>query len=126
MPFYAAPISDITRFAFLQKATKVGPKDQTAIKEYADIDEAKLVQDDACKADADLPPAVAAIIQDIADQLRFNLRKEEASNQRVLMRRYSATFRYLKDEPIDPDDTNPVVEEEAFSPHETSQVFRNL
>ena len=41
------------------------------------------------------------LIDDIAAELRFNLRKKDPASRRRIMRTYGVKFRYLKGEPVE-------------------------
>lgn len=56
------------------------------------------VYNDAQNAIAALRPQVDVLIQEVIDQLRFNLRKEDGPGQRRVMRLYGAYFRLLPGE----------------------------
>ncbi len=72
--------------------------------EVKDVAMADRAYDEAQKAVAALRPQADELITDVVAELRFTLRKQEASNQRRTMRTYGAHFRYLEGEPPDPDD----------------------
>lgn len=72
--------------------------------EVKDVAMADRAYNEAQKAVAALRPQADELIADVVAELRFTLRKEEASNQRRMMRTYGARFRYLEGEPLDPGD----------------------
>ncbi len=41
------------------------------------------------------------LIDDIAAELRFNLRKKDPASRRRIMRTYGVKYRYLKGEPVE-------------------------
>ncbi len=54
------------------------------------------------------------LVAEVMAELRFNLRKKDASTQRRIMRTYGAIFSYLAGEPVDEDDVaQGAAEEEA-------------
>ena len=53
------------------------------------------------------------LIAEVMAELRFNLRKKDASTQRRIMRTYGATYSYLLGEPVDMDDAAAEVEASA-------------
>ena len=77
---------------------------ETARQEVADIDLADKAHDQAQEALALLRPQADEIIQEVIDELRFALRKQDAPSQRRIMRRYGARFHYLPDETPDADE----------------------
>jgi hypothetical protein len=62
------------------------------------------VYDQAQEAVAALRPEADTLIQEIADQLRFNLRKKDEPSQRRIMRSYGAHFTYASGETPDPEE----------------------
>jgi hypothetical protein len=77
----------------------------TAAQQEADqVAPADRAYDEAQEAVAALRPQADELIQDVMDELRFNLRKRDAPSQRRIMRTYGASFSYLPGEPSDPDD----------------------
>jgi hypothetical protein len=77
----------------------------TAAQQEADeVAPADRAHDEAQEAVADLRPQADELIQDVVDELRFNLRKRDAPSQRRIMRTYGASFSYLPGEPADQDD----------------------
>jgi len=50
------------------------------------------------------PLSLSALVDDVMAELRFHLRKLEASSQRRVMRTYGARYDYLKGEPADADE----------------------
>lgn len=59
--------------------------------------------DTAQEAVSTLRPQADALIQDVMDQLRFNLRKKDEASQRRIMRTYGAKFTYASGETPDED-----------------------
>jgi hypothetical protein len=84
---------------------------QAAVSESADVALADRAYDQAQEAVAALRSLADALIAEVVEQLRFNLRKKDAPGQRRIMRTYGARFRYLPGEPVDPDDPLPGGEE---------------
>ncbi len=84
---------------------------QAAVSEAADVALADRAYDQAQEAVEALRSPADALIAEVVDQLRFNLRKKDAPSQRRVMRTYGARFRYLSGEPVDPDDPLPGGEE---------------
>ncbi len=72
--------------------------------EVKDVAMADRAYSEAQKAVAALRPRADELIAEVIAELRFTLRKEEASNRRRTMRTYGARFRYLKGETRDADD----------------------
>jgi len=77
---------------------------EAAIKQVDDVAPADHAYDEAQAAVETLRPEADELIQEVMDELRFNLRKLDAPSQRRIMRLYGARFRYLPGEPADPDD----------------------
>jgi len=75
----------------------------TAAQQEADeVAPADRAYDEAQEAVAALRPQADELIQEVVDELRFNLRKHDAPSQRRIMRTYGASFSYLPGEPADP------------------------
>jgi hypothetical protein len=79
----------------------------SAIAEANDVVAADRAYD---KAQAELDtyrPKADALIQEVRDVILFGTRRMDAPSQRRILRTYGAQFRYLPDEPLDVDETNP-------------------
>jgi hypothetical protein len=69
--------------------------------EAADVAGADRTYDVAQELVAGLRPQADMLIQEVMDELRYQLRKKDSAGQRRIMRTYGATFRYLAGEPED-------------------------
>jgi len=79
----------------------------TTRKEISEIAPADRTYDAAQQAVAALRPKADELISEIMDELRFKLRRRDASGQRRVMRSYGANFKYLPGEPIEDITTPP-------------------
>ncbi len=77
-----------------------------ARKEAADVVPADEAHDRAQTAIDALRAQANELIADVMEELRFHLRKEEASSQRRVMRTYGAHFTYNPGDPRDMDDVD--------------------
>ncbi|MCA9934065.1 MAG: hypothetical protein H6662_16275 [Ardenticatenaceae bacterium] len=75
-----------------------------ARREAADVVPADEAYDRAQAAIEAMRAQANELIDDVLDELRFHLRKEEAASQRRIMRTYGAKFGYRPGEPRDMDD----------------------
>ena len=88
----------------------------TALELQAVLDSAIAEANDAVSADrdydlaqarlAEFRPRADELIQEVRDVIMFATRRMDAPSQRRILRSYGATYRYLPDEAVDPDDTN--------------------
>lgn len=83
-----------------------------ARREISEVAPADQAYDRAQAAVASLREQVDELIDDIADELLFNLRKLDAASQRRVLRSYGFTFDYAPGEPVDPEDRNTEVSNE--------------
>jgi hypothetical protein len=88
-------------------AAEVAAQLTLAQAEVNQVSEADRAYDQA-QATVAAPRAQAdALIQDVMEQLRFNLRKQDEASQRRIMRSYGVKFTYGSGETPDPDDPTP-------------------
>jgi hypothetical protein len=85
-------------------AAQIQIKLEAAQKEAEEVAMRDRDLDEAQQVVADSRPRAEALIYEVMDQLRFNLRKLDAPSQRRIMRSYGATFTYAAGEPVDADD----------------------
>ena len=71
--------------------------------EAADVAGADRAYDEAQEAAENLREHADDLIDDIAAELRFNLRKKDPASRRRIMRTYGVKYRYLKGEPVEAD-----------------------
>jgi hypothetical protein len=128
------PTLDDTREAWIQLGKQIVAGDAqavlagfaavaepSALELQAVLDTAISETDDVVSADRDYDIAQANLaafrapademVADVRAAILYAARKMDAPSQRRILRTYGATYRYLPDEPIDPDDTNPEVGE---------------
>ena len=84
-------------------AAEVAAALATAKAETVDVAAAQANLDEAQVAIAQLRPEADALIDDVMQQIRFALRKQDAPSQRRILRLYGAQFRYLPGEPVEID-----------------------
>ena len=84
-------------------AAEVAAQLANARAEAAQVGGTDRVYDQAQESAAALRPEADSLIQEIMDQLRFNLRKKDEPSQRRIMRSYGARFTYASGETPDPD-----------------------
>jgi hypothetical protein len=77
----------------------------TANTVAGNVPQSDRIYDDSQKAVATLRPQADELIGDVMGDLRYNLRKQDAPNQRRIMRTYGATFIPLPGETPVPDPT---------------------
>lgn len=75
--------------------------------EADDVSGADRAYDTAQELVAGLRPQADELVQEVMDELRFQLRKKDAAGQRRIMRTYGATFRYLPGEPEEIEEATP-------------------
>jgi len=74
---------------------------EKARKEKSDVAMADRDYDESQAAVEKLRTKADELIQDVLDELRFNLRKLDDSSARRIMRSYGVTYKYLPGEPVD-------------------------
>jgi hypothetical protein len=88
-------------------AAEVAAQLALAQAEFNQVGNTDRAYDVAQEAVSTLRPETDALIQEIMDQLRFNLRKKDDASQRRVMRSYGAKFTYASGETPDADDSTP-------------------
>ncbi len=88
-------------------AAQVAEKLTQAKAEVQDVAMTDREYSQAQKAVASGRARAEELTYEIMDQLRFNLRREEAANRRRVMRSYGATFAYADGEQVDAEDAAP-------------------
>ena len=84
-------------------ATELKAQIDNARTEAADVAGADRAYDEAQEAAENLREHADDLIDDIAAELRFNLRKKDPASRRRIMRTYGVKYRYLKGEPVEAD-----------------------
>ena len=82
-----------------------------AEREYNDVAGADRSYDMEQADIAEMRKGAENLIADVMDELRLTLRKMDMPSQRRVQRSYGAKFKYLKGEEVDPDDTEPIIDE---------------
>ena len=80
---------------------------ERARKELSDVAGADREYDKAQEVVSGLRSGADELIDEVVDELKFNLRKMDDSSRRRIMRTYGVQYRYLKGEPQDTDDPTP-------------------
>ena len=84
-------------------ATELKAQIDNARTEADDVAGADRAYDQAQEAASGLREQADDLIDDIAAELRFNLRKKDPASLRRIMRTYGVKYRYLKGEPVEAD-----------------------
>lgn len=92
---------------------EIEKKLKKAEKEYNEVVTADRNYDDAQAGMAEMRKEADGLIADVMAELRLTLRKLDMPSQRRIMRSYGAQFKYLRGETVDPDDNEPIVDEET-------------
>jgi hypothetical protein len=80
---------------------------QAALQAARTAPAADRAYDEAQEQSAALRSRANALVRDVIAELRFALRRKDEPSQRRIMRSYGVVFRYLKDDPLEPDEDQP-------------------